>query len=48
MRRTTHERLLSIIWDRADKREAALSRFLVGMMDRYPSLRGDPMLQGLA
>lgn len=47
MHRTTHERLLSLIWECEDKREAALSWFLAGMMDRYPSLRGDPMLHGL-
>ncbi len=30
MRRTTHDRLMSIIWDCEDQREAALSRFLGG------------------
>ena len=48
MHRTTHERLMSIIWDCEEKREAALSRFMAGMLDRYPSLRGDPMLRALS
>ena len=47
MHRTTYERLLSIIWDCEETREAALSRFLAGMLDRYPSLRTDPVLQKL-
>ena len=45
MHRTTHERLMSMIWAGEDKHEAALSRFLVWMMARYPSLRVDPMLR---
>lgn len=45
MHRTTHERLMSMIWACEDQREAALSRFLTGMTDRYPSLRGDRMLR---
>lgn len=45
MHRTTHERLMSIIWDCEEKRDAALSRFLAGMMARHPSLRSDPLLR---
>ena len=39
------QRLMSIIRACKDQREAALSEFLAGMSDRYPSLRGDPMLR---
>ncbi len=48
MHRKTHERLMAIIWACEDQREAALSRFLAGLLDRYPSLRDDPMMRGLA
>jgi hypothetical protein len=47
MHQATHERLLSIIWECEERREAALSRFVEGMLDRYPSLRDDPMMRGL-
>jgi len=47
MHQTTYDRLLSTIGDCEEKRDAALSRFLAGMMDRHPSLRSDPMLRGM-
>jgi hypothetical protein len=45
MHGTTHERLLSIIWDCEERRDAALGAYLVGMWLRYPSLRTDPMFR---
>jgi hypothetical protein len=46
--RGVHVQLLSIFWNCKARREAALSHFLAGMMDRHPSLRDDPMMRGLA
>ena len=45
MHHATRERLLSIIWACEERREADLSRFLESMMQRHPSLRGDPMFK---
>lgn len=47
MHRTTYERLLSIITDCEERRDAALRLFLGGLMARHPSLRSDPVLRGL-
>ena len=44
MHETTRERLLSIIWDCEERRDAALSMHMEALMRRYPSLRGDPLL----
>ena len=46
MHGATHERLLSIIWDCEERREAALSGYLDAILRRNPSLRCDSLLRG--
>ena len=48
MHHATRERLLSVIWDCEEKRNAALARFLGALMSRHPALRSDPLLSGYA
>jgi hypothetical protein len=43
MHQTTYDRLVSAIMECEEWRDAALSRLLAGMMERHPSLRGDPL-----
>ena len=45
MHKTTHERLLSIIWDCEEWRDAALADHLAMLMRRYPVLRADPLFR---
>ena len=45
MHKTTHERLLSIIGDCEDWRNAAFESHLAVLMRRYPVLRDDPLLR---
>ena len=45
MHDTTRERLMSIIWDCEEQRDAALASHLEAMMQRHPSLRDDPVLR---
>lgn len=46
MHEATRERLLAIIWDCDERRDAALSGYMDAMMRRYPALREDPLLRG--
>ena len=48
MHDATRERLLSIIWDCEERRDAALGAHLADLMRRYPSLRSDPILRRMA
>lgn len=43
----THERLLSFIFDCEERRDSALSVMVAGMLRRHPSLRDDPLFQGV-
>ena len=43
MHDTTRERLLSIIWDCEERRDAALAGFLTSFLRRHPTLRNDPL-----
>ena len=45
MHHATRERLLSVIWDCEEKRNAALARFLGVMMSKHPELRSDPLFR---
>lgn len=47
MHEATHERLLSIIWNCEERREAAISHYMARMMARHRALRSDPHLRGL-
>lgn len=46
MHDATRERLLSVIWDCEERRDAALAGYLSMMMRRHPSLRDDPLFKG--
>ena len=46
MHQATRERLMSIIWGCEGRRETALASYLDAMLQRHPSLRGDPLLRG--
>jgi hypothetical protein len=46
MHQATRERLLAIIWDCDERRDAALSGYLESMLRRYPALRDDPLIRG--
>lgn len=45
MHNATRERLLAIIWECDERRDAALSCYLEAMMRRHPGLREDPLLK---
>lgn len=45
MHAKTRERLLSVIWDCEERREAALSSYLHAFVTRHPSLRDDALLR---
>ncbi len=47
MHNATRERLLSMIWDYEEPRDAALSIHLHALMRRDPTLRTDPKLRGM-
>lgn len=47
MHHSTYDRLMSRILDCEERREAALCGFLAGMLERYPSLKAEPMLRGM-
>ena len=44
MHAATHERILSIIFECEERRDAALAGYLDSMVRRYPSLRNDPLI----
>ena len=43
MHDATRARLLSVIWDCVERRDAALAGHLAVLLRKYPTLRGDPM-----
>ena len=44
MHSSTHKRLISLLGDCEERRDAALSVLLAGLLRREPSLKGDPLL----
>lgn len=47
MHASTCDRLLSVIWDCEERRDAAITTHLAALMQRYPSLRDDPLISRL-
>ena len=47
MHHATHVRLLSILVNIVEARDAALGHYLTRMMERYPTLRSDPLFSEL-